>query len=291
MRSLYVFVLLACATLLHAQGEWPRPNWEKAESVDCRDPASNASTPIQKSIGEYKVRLIPSPDSPAGVRGCRADLIAPNGKSTTLLKDAAVSIHQGTGEDIFSDGHPSLILEGFSGGAHCCYTYRIVDLSNPPLILPPIENASPFYFFKDKASGQFRIMTTDGAFDYFDGLCHACAVTPRVVLSVDRNGVHDASPRFVEQYDTEIAETRARIPPGDISKFQMSDFNDAKPVVLEIVYCYLYSGRAGDAWKTLNEMWPVGDRDRIKVLIEKTRAQGILSEIKKTRPTQTVPRK
>ena len=110
-----------------------------------------------------------------------------------------------------------------------------------------------------------------------------CAHADRV-LRLDAEGLHDASPQFVEQYDTEIAAARARIPQGDIGKFEMADFQDAKPVVLEIVLSYLYSGREAEAWQTLDEMWPAGDRDRMKKLILKTRAGGILSKLGKTRP-------
>ena len=64
----------------------------------------------------------------------------------------------------------------------------------------------------------------------------------------------------------------------------MSDFADAKPVVLEIVYSYLYSGREDEAWQTLDNMWPAADRERIKKLIIKTRATGLLSTLLKTSP-------
>jgi hypothetical protein len=284
MRTWLVAILVPLfSAALFSQAEWPRPNWEKVEAIDCRS-SDEARSSIEKSIGRFKVQIepVPSPDGD-GFR-CRADLIAPAGQKTHLMEDVWVSIHQGTGEDLFGDGRLSLVLEGFSGGAHCCYTYRIIDLTNPPVVLPPIENGTPFYFFKDKASGQFRVLTGDGGFDYFDGLCHACVPMPTVVLRLDAEGLHDASPRFVEQYDTEIAAARARIPQGDIGKFEMADFQDAKPVVLEIVLSYLYSGREAEAWQTLEEMWPAGDRDRMKKLILKTRAGGILSRLGKTRP-------
>jgi hypothetical protein len=32
--------------------------------------------------------------------------------------------------------------------------------------------------------------------------------------------------------------------------------------VLEIVWCYLYSGREQDAWRALADMWPAADFDR-----------------------------
>ncbi len=274
---------LVFSSALFGQAEWPHPNWRKVEAVDCRSSA-NAKSSIEKTVGKFRVQIESVPNTDGDGFRCRASLIMPAGQRTHLIDDAMVAIHQGTGEDLFGDGHLSLVLEGFSGGAHCCYTYRIIDLTNPPVVLPPIENETPFYFFKDKASGRFRILTSDGGFDYFDNLCHACVHLPSVVLRLDAEGLHDVSPQFVEQYDTEIAAARARIPQGDIGKFQMADFQDAKPVVLEIVLSYLYSGREAEAWQALEEMWPEGDRARIKTLIINTRAAGILPKLTKTTP-------
>ena len=269
-----VFMLLYVAGS-YGQAEWPKPNWQKVETLDCRGEGNAVSS----SVGKYIVRLVSAPDAETHESLCRAYLVRGSGKETLLLKDWGVSIHQGTGEDVFGDGNPSLILEGYSGGAHCCYTYRIASLAEKPVILPAIENQTPFFFFKDPASGEFRIMTSDGAFDYFDGLCHACTPFPRVVLKVEAGGLRDVSSQFVDQYDSQIAVARARIADGDIERFLITDFQDAKTVILEIVLAYLYSGRPTEAWRTLDAMWPAGDRERIRKLILKTRAEGILSKL------------
>ena len=280
MRGLWLHALIVlCSVPLLGQAEWPKPNWEKVDTERCRTSGKAVIAPV----GKYEVRLDRVSD-PTDEVVCRSFLVDVAGRKTPLLKDWDVSIHQGTGEDLFGDGNPSLVLEGYSGGAHCCYTYEIVSLGETPVILRPIQNESPFFFFKDPASKQFRILTSDGAFDYFDGMCHACAPFPRVVLQVDNSGLHDVSANFVEQYDSEIALARAKIAEGDIQKFIVADFEDAKKVVLEIVFSYLYSGREAEAWQTLGEMWPAGDRERIKALILKTRANGILSKLAKTGP-------
>jgi hypothetical protein len=282
MRAAVFAFVLGCVSLLHGQKEWPHPKWEKVESVGCR--ASDSSASIHSKIGSYEVRIAADAKSPSDQPVCRAFLTERGGKETLLLEDAMVSIHQGSGKDLFADGNPSLVLEGFSGGAHCCYTYRIVSLSEPPIVLPPIQNETPFYFFKDDSSGEFRILTSDGAFDYFDGLCHACTPFPHVVLQVDRNGLHNVSPQFVEQYDSEIAFARAKIAQGKAGKFVESDFKDARAVALEIAFSYLYSGRESEAWQSLNELWPANDRSRIEKLILDTRARGLLSKLISTKP-------
>lgn len=284
MRTLRLLGFVAlCAVPLCGQAEWPRPKWEKVHLLSCRAAGKQATL----SVGSYVVRLIPSYDV-NGEKACQAYLVDKGGHQTALLSDRDVSVYEGTGEDIFGKGNPALILEGFSGGTHCCYTYQLIDLAEKPVVLAPIENASPFFFFKDPASQQFRIMASDGAFADFDGMCFDCAPFPRVVLRGDAAGLRDVSADFVEQYDSEIALARAKIGHGKIRKFEVADFKDAKGVVLEIVYSYLYSGREQQAWQTLDEMWPPPDRERIKELIINTRAKGLLSQLSKTRP-QTIP--
>ncbi len=285
MRAVPLLALaLLCASEAYGQAEWPKPDWEKVESADC----SGSGKPLSLSVGTYTVRLVPGHDADNG-EICRAYLVGRDGRQTFLLRDSAISIHQGTGEDVFGNGNPSLILEGSSGGAHCCYTYKIVSLSETPLILAPIENETPFFFFKDTATGQYRIMTSDGAFDYFDGLCHACTPFPRIILKVEATGLRNVSSQFIEQYDSEITLARAKIADGDIQKFKAADFGDVKKVVLEIVLGYLYSGRETQAWQTLDEMWPTADRERIKKLILHTEAHGLLSKLGRTRPAARRP--
>ena len=283
MRALRWLAFVVLCAAAYGQAEWPKPNWEKVEKVGCRKSAEAVSS----TVGKYHVHLVPVSDPTAKDHTCRAYLVDGSGNQTFLLADWEISIYQGTGEDVFGDGNGSLIIEGFSGGSHCCYTYRIVSLTEPAVILPAIENEAPFFFFKDPASGQFRIMTSDGAFDSFEGLCHECTPFPRVVLQVSEEGLRDVSSQFVEQYDSEIALARAKIAEGDIGKFLVADFQDARKVVLEIVFSYLYSGREAQAWQALDEMWPAGDRRRIRKLIVETRSKGILSKLGKSKPGST----
>jgi len=281
MRALLLLtVALLCASGLYGQAEWPKPNWQKVEQVGCRRAGKGVSFPV----GAFHVRLVRVPVPKISDARCLAYLVDRGGRQILLMEDWEISIYQGTGDDVFGDGRPSLILEGYSGGERRSYMYVIASLGERPVILPSIENEAPFFFFKDPASGEFRIMTSDGAFDYFEGLCHTCTPLPRVVLEVDLAGLRDVSSQFIDQYDSEIALAKAKIAEGDAGMFLEADFQDARRIVLEIVFAYLYSGREGQAWQTLDEMWPAGDRERIKKLILHTKAEGILSRLARIRP-------
>jgi hypothetical protein len=49
--------------------------------------------------------------------------------------------------------------------------------------------------------------------------------------------------------------------------------------VLEIVWSYLYSGREQEAWRSLAEMWPASDVNRVRATALDARAHGIRAEV------------
>ncbi|HTF63984.1 MAG TPA: hypothetical protein VK638_14970, partial [Edaphobacter sp.] len=49
--------------------------------------------------------------------------------------------------------------------------------------------------------------------------------------------------------------------------------------VLEIVWCYLYSGREQEAWNALAEMWPAADLDRIRTAVLNARLHGMRTQV------------
>jgi hypothetical protein len=284
-RLFCLLLMMACTLPALAQSRWPKPDWT-ADPVTCRESRKTVSYPIAK----YQLKIVQVPASEINDYVCRAYLVAAGGSKTRVLDDSNISVHQGTGEDIFGDGNTSLILEGYSGGAHCCWTYSIIDLGERPMILPQVENESPFFFFRDSADGKFKILTGDGAFDYFDGMCHACTPFPSVVLEVREGKLRDASAQFVADYDREIAEARSGINQGELGRFlavadlatngqAQAESEHLRQAILEVVLSYLYSGREQQAWQELNEMWPANDVQRIKKLILKTRGKGVLSKV------------
>jgi hypothetical protein len=144
--------------------------------------------------------------------------------------------------------------------------------------------------------GDVEIWTNDAAaVDGFEKLTASeLDFAPTVVLRFTHDRLLDVSAEFQSYFDREIARTRIAIPPQDLEDFKNSDGKLAesptpasadrvhrlrmvKIKVLEIVWGYLYSGRDQDAWRSLAEMWPPADIDRIRAALSKARAQGIHS--------------
>jgi hypothetical protein len=118
---------------------------------------------------------------------------------------------------------------------------------------------------------------------------------PPIVLRFERGRLMDVSSEFRPYFDQKIAEERAKLNPQDLGDFKTSDgklasaanlqaggqgpLRNVKVKVLEIVWSYLYSGREQEAWRSLAEMWPAADIERIRSAILTARARGIRSQV------------
>jgi hypothetical protein len=66
---------------------------------------------------------------------------------------------------------------------------------------------------------------------------------------------------------------------ASVSATRLFHLRRVKTKVLEIVWCYLYSGREEEAWHTLADMWPAEDVDRIRAAVLQARARGIRAQV------------
>ncbi|MGH9862203.1 MAG: hypothetical protein ACRD35_02135 [Candidatus Acidiferrales bacterium] len=261
---------------------WPQ-GLGSSSAVSCARLRPQAET---VSIQGFAVRIGPALNKKRTNREgrwCRAEVRDSKGHTIFGAETAAMEIHRATGKDINGDGNPDLVIEGYTGGAHCCWIYWIVSLGPQPGLLTTIYNERDASFIEDEY-GAIQISTRHGAFDYFDGLPHSNTFFPLVVLRLEGNELRNISSQFWDSYQREIEEARRRLAPSDLARFRAGeglgskdyDFLETKRLVLTIVLSYLYGGRPEEAWKVLEEMWPSRDQERIRNLILETRRQGIL---------------
>lgn len=233
-------------------------------------------------IAGHTVRIASAtdPDAPQ-MPLCRAQVLDAGGQVIFEAGEYALKLLE-RAKDVNGDGAADLVFEGYSGGAHCCWSYWLVSLRERPALLAAFGNQRPASFGSDwDGDGRLEITTADGGFDYFDGLSHAESVFPAVFLQLEDRRLRDVSHRFPSFYDLEIARARKRLTPALLQEFLQSDPSQepkhrAYPIALEIVLAYLYSGREARAWQDLERLWPAQDRERIRELIRKTRLEGVL---------------
>jgi hypothetical protein len=271
MRCVSMVVLACLSSLpLHAK-----------DGVDCWAGTKKA---IQKDLSGLVLRLSPLPEAVniTTGNGCRAQLFNSQRKLIFSAADWGFSIVL-NGQDVNGDGSPDLVLEGYSGGAHCCWTYYIVSLGDQPGLLTKFENERGAGFVVNKNTGRMEIHALDGTFDYFDEFAHASSPFPDVYLRLEGRKLLDISQEHLVDYDKSITKLKAEISAKDLAVFLQAENRDEKigwenvsANVVKIVQAYLYSGRKAQAHATLRKMWPPFDQQRMWELILQTRRKGIL---------------
>lgn len=175
--------------------------------------------------------------------------------------------------------------------------YEIYSLTQAPQLLRTITGEDYFSAADTRLDGSVEIWTTDaGAVSGFESLPRsAFDVAPTVVLRFEDKKLMDVSSEFRPHFDGQIQILRSQLDARQLSDFKQSDGKLANRIpspnarpdglvatkvkVLEIVWCYLYSGREQQAWDALAEMWPPADVDRIRAAIVSAQSRGLRSQV------------
>jgi hypothetical protein len=171
--------------------------------------------------------------------------------------------------------------------------YEIYSLTKPPRQLRVITGGDWFSAADTDLDGHVEIWAGDAiAASGFDDIAlSAFDFAPPIVLRFDGKQLIDVSAQFRSEYDQRIAALRSQLDSTHLEAFKLSDgklkallpptpaewarLRQTKVRILEIVWCYLYSGRAQEAWDTLAAMWPPSDLERVHTAIVDAKALGI----------------
>ncbi len=239
---------------------------------------------VKRIIGTVKVEITPTVDKDSLNEPICHLIVRHFGGSTILTADDDSIKVLLDNRDVNGDGIPDLVLEAYSGGTHCCWTYYFLSLSSQPGLITKFQNNRDVGFLEDEKTGRIYLEIPDGAFDYFDEVCHACSPFPLVYLRLDDTNWVDVSRDYVDDYDEIIRHSQKALTPKRRQRLRAlkEKPSDAEPVeraryhALTIVFAYLYSGREEQARQALRELWPPFDQERIWNLILETRRNGIL---------------
>ena len=249
---------------------------------------------VDKDVSGFRVSIAPA-TSTEHQGECRAAVLSAAGDAIFEAQGTEAAVNPISGKDVDGDGTPDVVLETVSGDA---IHYAVVSLAEPAGLRRELSVSVPLHFEDLDADGRVEIWARDNAFLDFDGLPAAVSPEPRVIFRLKGATLVPVSQAFWSEYEKEIAEARGLISkntlddflavpvqgdedrkPKEIGPAEQAKITDLKGIVLEIVLANLYGGRGQEAWKALDDMWPATDRPRIRQMILKARASGILSEI------------
>lgn len=296
MKPLFFLVFLAAAAPL-------------ASAAAARTCSGGFGEYRQELPGGYVAQLSPATDD-AHAGQCRAAITSGDQKTAFEAYGYEVQLNPVSGKDVNADEKPDAVIEAHPQKGQCCWSYYIVSLGEPAALLRQITTSVPLTFEDRLGDGKIEIWGRDNAFDGVENFAHADSPTPLVFFRMRGDTIYNVSNLFWDDYQREINQARDGLPRSvveDMTKTENDDPNKpgggshggsgdphdpkeiallrAKAAILEIALDYLYAGHGQDAWKTISEMWPPLDRQRIRQVILATRMKGLLSEINKQQAT------
>lgn len=173
-----------------------------------------------------------------------------------------------------------LIINQHSGGAHCCTSVWIYDLSgaSPKQLFASDRydvGYNPAIVDIDR-DGVYEFTQTVVAFDYFDRMSHASSPFAQVAFKYDRSaGRYLPASRMyadflladtrkyteeVKRLNRELSSTRAE-----------DDAGDYLGTVLQVVLQYIYAGREQEGWDFYDREYRLNDKAQMKL-----RVKGVL---------------
>ena len=115
------------------------------------------------------------------------------------------------GDDLTDDGVPNLLVEAYSGGAHCCFSYALLALGDQVEVLWEGFLADAGAVAVDlRGDGAVQLMSADMSFAYtFCSFAETPA--PAVVLALEPDGVRVANLEHPEVFEREVAWALERV--------------------------------------------------------------------------------
>jgi hypothetical protein len=198
----------------------------------------------ERLINGYTIRIWRNPDSEIGFDTI---LLIEAAGQAPIRVDMVSALHDTTGSDVNGDSYPEVVVETYSGGAHCCFGTQVYSLREAAvLILQKPESNAGGYFEDLDGNYVLEFVTYDDSFAY--QYCpYAAGVGVKSILTYDfaQEIYIPASPYFPEQYADELTtnEERALAAPGEMGEWDGTNMCAILPLALD----YLYIGQPEQA--------------------------------------------
>ena len=170
-----------------------------------------------------------------------------------------------------------LVIMQYTGGAHCCWMYKVYD-SNPRLhlIFDDEITGADYLGYELQAEdldgdGRYELEQAIMTFDYFH-MSHASSVFPTAVFSYDdkSHAYVPANKKFSSYLLRDVHDdlkavdsARANLDPENLAANE-----SYLSAVLRVLFDYIYAGEREDGWKFFNHEFRLSNKDELRNDIE-----------------------
>jgi hypothetical protein len=164
------------------------------------------------------------------------------------------------GADITGGGIPEAIVWSWSGGMHCCYTFKILELGKQFAEVAEIsaDHSERTHFEDLRHDGKYEFVGYDSAFAYWHA-SFTYSPAPAVVLRPDEKGA-------LNYYLYHLAFDLMKRPPPTAIEFDSLvnkvkeasawEHGGAPPELWGKMLDLIYTGHPPLTWKLLDQSWP-----------------------------------
>ena len=179
---------------------------------------------------------------------------------------------------LLGDASKQLVILQYTGGAHCCWTYRIYDFNPNLRVIFDDESYGLEYLGYEllpqdiDGDGKFELTQAVMTFDYFH-MSHASSVFPVAVFSYNEKSrtYVPANRRFSAyvlediEHDLKALELASR----DVNAEDIQNKEEYLSALLKVLLKRIYAGDEADAWKFFDTEYRLSDKIEFKSDIRK----------------------
>lgn len=224
----------------------------------------------EQIIGEYAVRTWRNEHSPDTGLGFDSILTLDQTGEAPIQVEYFSGLDALSGTDVTADGVPELIVETYTGGAHCCFGVTVISLGATATKIMETRPSNCGGQFTDlNGDGVLEYVTCDDIFAYTYCPFAGSPMVKAILAYAPETGYGPASPRFADEYSADLAALTTQAETALPGAFGEWD-NTTKCGVLPLVLALLYSGQPEQAWSELARVYTYPDAAAFRQEIEQT---------------------
>ena len=185
-----------------------------------------------------------------------------SGRKTLLRLEKLPTITQLDTPDVDGDGEPELVVEAYTGGAHCCYEYLVLKWARDTILsLGILDGGSHGVGFYDlDGDGKLEAITANEDLAYFSCEAGDIQVVFATHYPVDKvyaieNGIYrEATSEFGKYLEGDLEEAVNALREALSEEPPSPEYIEA--VGVAVVALGYITGHPEDAWETLRRLTP-----------------------------------